>query len=265
MSWWQTYYGVNMEAPLVSVLWLHLIARSVGLRHLGGSEWALGICAWSIYSADRLLDAYAFKTSDQLLYRMYRRHTKFLLIGLVLAFVLNAVIVFHWVQRSVIYGELPVALGIFFYFVAVVWTNKTFRTSWPKEVLVGLLFAAGVCIPEWALGGPMSRSVIDFLMLALLVTLNTSAIKVYARPSESRHISTRWLARYLTPIGLGIAMVSMAYQLSHGYRPVLFAGALSAIILAVLPKIGKRWRADLWTLAADAALCSPLLVPIFWK
>jgi len=264
--WWVQTTWFSLEAPLVAVAWLHLIAHSLGFNPVGRIEALLGLSVWMIYCADRLLDAYSLPHSISPLYRFYRSCSKPFVIGLALLSILGVFLLSRNISSDIMYLELPLVVCMCFYFLKVYRANRNPNILWPKEMIMGMLFSAGVCIPVYAQVGAHPRLIVDYLFLSLLVTLNSSGIKVLAMHSGvARHSITRWLGTHLTIIALLIFFTAVIYQLLHEWRPVLSAVMVSSILLAALPNFAKRWRTELWSLAADAAMCSPLLIPAFWR
>jgi hypothetical protein len=145
------------------------------------------------------------------------------------------------------------------YFGAVHWRGGKV----PKELLVTLIYSAGVSVFAWpALGAPWAWSPTTWLALlgfALLVLLNL-ATKDEAQGFHSL-AQHPWLARLVSGTALIVAVAALGGLFVGGAFQRWF-GALfaSTLLLLLLGRAGRNLPEDHFHLAADAALLTPLIV-----
>ena len=124
-----------------------------------------------------------------------------------------------------------------------------FRSKWPKELAVGILFALGASLAAWG----NVRSVGDaatIVLFSCLCWINCAAIEKWERRGVSE-----W------PVGGAawiVALIAMLFVYAH--RPVLSgAEAASALAFVALDHGRDRLSHDALRVLADVALLSPLL------
>ena len=140
------------------------------------------------------------------------------------------------------------------YFAIVHASPKRLRRYWPKEAMVGVLFALGTSLAAWN----EVRSTTDILTLLLfscLCWINCAAIEQW----ESGRGHGRMGA-----ISACIALAALV--LLHQPRPILGgAEAASALAFVWLDMGRPRLSLDMQRVLADAALLSPIVfLPATW-
>ncbi|OWK46781.1 hypothetical protein [Fimbriiglobus ruber] len=147
--WWLWPNVFSLDAPVVAVVWQRFLGAAYGVVVPPAASVVLALVVWAVYLTDRFLDAAPDRPAevgDRHQYaRKFRTH-----------FGVAAVVV--WVAAAVTAGSalsavyladgaaVAAAVGAYF---AIVHLLKTARVigGGRKEVLVGVLFAAGVSIP----------------------------------------------------------------------------------------------------------------------
>lgn len=73
---------LSLEAPLVAVLWQHVLAQAHGIRLTPMLDAGLAVACWLIYVIDRTVDTFAASSANELDARhtFYRRHRRALLL-----------------------------------------------------------------------------------------------------------------------------------------------------------------------------------------
>lgn len=261
--WWVWPTLLSLEPPIVAVLWLQLLARVAGLHRTWPMATALALFVWLIYAGDRLLDAIQSPHARAPLRQFYRRHA--IAIGCAMAAVAAVEIglVREIVNPAIVPATIPV-LGAVSVYLAIVHLPGIRRYRlWPRELAVGILFAAGIIVPVVARSGGGRSYLLEFGVLAMLLCLNVAGIKFWG-VAGNHHPVTRWVGEKQTMLGVTLAIGCLGLVLLGHPPPFYLAIAGSALLLAVLP-YARHWKNELWCMAADSALCTPLLVPTFWR
>ena len=226
----------------------------------------MAAAVWMLYASDRLLDA---RSSDQhaleVRHHFHHRHRTAFLAGIAGASVLLATLLPRIPQAAI---HLYLILGglVFGYFVVIHATESAHRL--PKEIAVGVCFAAAVFIPTVARDPSLRAALLPAaLLFASLCSLNCLFIYAWEHPSLSRqqpHSITRFAVKRLPALSLAVCAISVGHAVAGGHAPwaINAAIALAAGALLLL-HVGRASRSAL-TLrtAADLALLTPaLLVP----
>lgn len=219
---------------------------------------------WVLYAADRLLDVRSPNGSQlEDRHRFHLRHRGAFLVSIGVASVVLAALLPLILPEAM---RLYLVLGgcVFGYFVVIHATQSAHRL--PKEIAVGVCFAAAVFIPtvsrEPQLRLPLLAPAILF---AALCSLNCLFIYAWEHPTsgdrQTLHFLTAAALKHLMPLTTLVAVGSLAALLDHrSPRAISLAVALSAGALMALHV--RRHDCDRITLraAADLALLTPLLL-----
>jgi hypothetical protein len=258
------WHLLSLDAPTVAVLWTWFIARVCHRSLSLVSVVAMAAAVWTLYAGDRLLDA---RTSDvdtlEARHHFHHRHRKAFLTGIAAASVLLAALLPRIPPAAV---HLYLILGglVFGYFVVIHATESAHRL--PKEIAVGVCFAAAVFIPTVARDPELRAPLLPAaLLFASLCSLNCLFIYAWEHPLLNRpspHSITRFAVRRLPTIGLAVCLVSavMAASAEHSLWAVYVAVSLAAGTLLLLHQgRSSRSRLTLRT-AADLALLTPVVL-----
>ena len=160
------------------------------------------------------------------------------------------------------------AVGV--YFAIVHFAPPAIRRIWPKEIVVGVLFALGSCLATWALAGrgepAASRLALinPALLFAALCSLNCIAIEVWEcrriGKTSPIHPLTAWVGARVHFAALAIAALALVFMPMGPLRPVFVAGFLSAASFVWLSAQSDSLPLNTLRLLADAALLSPMLL-----
>lgn len=141
----------------------------------------------------------------------------------------------------------------------------------PKEIAVGLLFAAGVTLPVWSRRTVFPwRECLGWGLFCLLCSLNCLAIEYWenhrrgASWNHPPHPFVRWTAPRINGFAAALAagalvagLVGNANRLSQA---VMFALDCGALLLLLLNCVRTRLSPSALRVLADAALLVPALV-----
>jgi hypothetical protein len=279
--WWNI---LSLDAPMVGVAWAALFVREGGGR-LGLAEAvALALAVWVIYTTDRLLDGWSTQNRAELRARhvFCERHRR-AFVGAVLA--ATGVIVFLAVTTlplSEVRAGFGLGVVVVTYMVGIHLGRGALAQRWPKELAVGILFAAGATLPWWSRGVAISfGAMAAFGSLAVLCAGNCMAIESWERAGDERTrddgdkkapgvgSSSKSRGRGFAVErmrGLAIALVGVAGVLGVlGVAPQTMRGALAAavagaVLLLALHGLRHRLTPEALRVLADAVLLVPPVV-----
>lgn len=241
---------LSLDAPLVAVLWQILFARCFGAPLDGVAVALLLLTVWLIYVADRTLDAWKGDCRSPR-HEFYRRHWRNLLPVWLAALGLAAWLAVERLPSGIFVRGAALLAAVVVYFVLIHVGRQHFRSRqgrWPKEAVVGVLFALGASLVAWGqVKAP--ADVATIVLFSGLCWMNCVAIEKWeaGQPEWSPRAAALWLA--------GIAGV-----LLYAHRPVL-GGAefVSAAAFVLLGRVRPRLSANAVRVLADVALLSPVL------
>jgi hypothetical protein len=265
------WHLASLDAPTVAIVWSLAFAWAAQVRLPLWALAALALTVWSIYIGDRLLDARKAMRAGRL-ENLRDRHF------------------FHWRLRRILAPtalaaagaagcmvllEMPMASverGGAIAVAALVYLQRVhFRGSredgrrdspsprrLPKELLVGILFAAGCALPAWNRGTQYRPAlVLPVVFFAALAWLNCHAIDRWEGGEKDARIP-----RIATQgIVLGVAgVLAAAFSASGQPRAaaLLLCAAASALLLAGLDRLRPRLTPLALRAAADLVLLTPL-------
>jgi hypothetical protein len=258
---------LNLEAPLVAVIWQWLLARNMRVQLNAYEPWVLGLAVWLIYIADHLIDTArsasgAWEPPRKTFFRAHWRSG--LAVGIGVGLVL-AVCGGRLLWASTVRGGVQLGFAVAGYFSLTHLTPARWRIRWPREVVVALLFTLGTFGAVW-LGngrhfGPLAIPAAIFL---LLCWLNCSLIETWEWEAggggewDAPDRMARWAAGHASVVAVVIAGLALL-------RPSEFAaaGVMSAVGLWAMrgkrPAIAIRFVSPL----ADLALCTPIVMMLY--
>ena len=260
---------VCLDAPLVSVTWLWLFARTFH-RSLPSASWiALFLTAWLIYLADRLADTRSLPEDAprSLRHQFCLRHRQIWIGGLIVIAIVDLLIIWNFLGIAIFMaGSLVGALAL-----AHLLLNYSLGGAWPplplKELAVGSIFAAGTLVPLFPVFRPVTNIIVlTAAIFAALCTLNCLCIAFWEKELDKiqRKVSfaTRFptLDRHLERLLLAFAFASgTTAVVIHEVAPILASAGVSSFLLAILSYSGERLSRDQRTALADLVLLTPLL------
>jgi hypothetical protein len=252
---------LSLDAPLVAVCWQWLFARSF---HVAVSPLVLFVtagCVWMIYAADHLLDVRGGAVCSAR-HSFVRSHGRSILLALMaIAFVTGVAAM--QLPTGVLLGGVAVAGVVGIYLLVVHLGRDATRRYWPKEIVIGAVFAAGSSIASWSSGFTTHRAWPEIALFGALCTLNCAAVDCWEWKSSSErlrcpHRLTRWMGRYFYVAAIAIAAAGGTV---YGYAPnaLAIAIAVSGFLLMAVGVVRKFVSPETGRLFADAALLTPLL------
>jgi hypothetical protein len=242
----------------------------------------LALGTWLVYVADRILDGTRAAPSTPLRerHRFHAHHRKaFLTAGAVVGCALLWLIVAR-MSANARYEDTVLFSAALLYLVLV--HKPRVGTDWlPKELAVGIVFAAATAVPAWSRlnSGLHSQRFALFPAVALFAVvcwLNCVAIERWENLTSTGHLqftdahtTTRWAASHFGWLAYAACVISgvAAVTLSLFTNPFVLRATASIYLAAAAASLGlallDRHRESFSTLqlriAADLALLTPLL------
>lgn len=243
---WLLPHVLALDAPLVAAVWQRFLGIAFGVTVPVVATASLFAVVWCIYLLDRLWDAGRPSHPNTDRHRFAARHPRILLALAVVTFAVGATSAAWLPIRYVVIG-LGVAAAVGGYLLAIHWLKSRVGSRGWKELLVGVVFAAGVAVP-------LAAESASFDWLPGVASFGMACwwnCRLIDRWEEGR-TTGRSIGR---AIGLGAAVLAVFTPL-----PVRVA-LLSALVLllfvdALAPRIGLRVARVL----ADVVLLTPLAV-----
>ena len=269
------WHLASFDAPTVALVWALAFAWLAG-AHL--EPWVLALLAsgtWTVYVADRLLDAYRAIHSGRLSALRERhffhwRHRRALIPLASCSAALAAALIAHRMPIAVRERNSVLAAAALIYFSGVhsaVKVPTRLRQIVSKEMLVGLLFTAGCAVPTISrmrfTGGSFISVAWPLLVccayFAALAWANCGAIESWESPVANAGVLLR--TGLLTGAGVATSTV-LSFRHSRAAALVI-AGTVSSLLLSLLDR--ARWRISPLALRvlADAVLLTPALLLAF--
>ena len=276
-EWWHL---LSLDAPTVAGLWSWFFARAMHLRVPMLTALLLAAATWLFYVVDRILDGlrtgYTELRERHIFHARHRR--SFILAALVVAGPLLWLALTHMAPAA-IREELLLALFALLYLLFVHAGNGSGglgRPDWlPKEMAVGMIFAAATAVPAWShlnaypdlVKARLAQAVVLF---AVLCWINCVAIEKWEAGNRMplgtcsgarAHASTRWAAAHLRPI---VSLIGVSFFVAAGLAPtsnlmaVYLAGLLSSCLFLALDTRRSLFSPLFLRIAADAALLTPV-------
>lgn len=264
------WHLLSLDAPTVAIVWAWSFARATQVHASAVSLAVLGIGTWLIYVGDRLLDGRPGSPRYELRERhvFHARHRRPLMsAGVVAGGALVALIV--RMPAAARRDDTIFFIFLLMYFVAV--HLPRLRIRFPRELVVGLMFACACAVPAW------SRSAASHVELrwivplfAALCWLNCRAIATWEQEVPGRP----WIVICAPVLAVGAGLLGLVTS-SPGILRLAVAVLASAMLLFALDRdrrrASRRSSSDspLSALAlrvlADASLLTPVLLLIPWR
>jgi hypothetical protein len=262
------WHLLSLDAPTVAALWCWSFARAAHIDLPGLAPLLLAVGTWLVYVTDRILDGLDPANREQLRERhyFYVQHRKAFLVTGVIVSPVFAWVVFTRMSPAVRLEDAAVFAVAALYFL-LVHVHGRYAERWlPKELAVGVLFAAATAVPAWArVAGERLALVPVVTVFVILCWLNCVAIESWESPAAASpaHPITAWAAQHLQGLALATVVLSLALasvSLHDGARLCLFlASAMSGSLLFWLARNRPSLSSMQLRVAVDAALLTPFL------
>jgi hypothetical protein len=261
------WHLLSLDAPTVAMLWAWGFAHAARVPLSAAATAVLGLGAWMIYVADRLLDALAGGLCENLRERhfFHARHRRAFLVAAGGASIALLTLIAVGMSAAARREDAAIFAVFLLYFLVV--HLPGIRIRFPREVVVGIVFAAACVVPAWSQPGSSHPELAATTgLFAALCWLNCAAIHVWEHDGPSSLIPAGALCVATAATGLAI------FSGQSGALRLEVAALASALLLFALDRDHRRSLRGPnppSTLAvrvlADAALLTPLLFVVPWR
>ena len=257
-----------LDAPLVSVAWLWLFARTLHVPVDPVNCAALFLTAWLIYLADRLADSSSLRDGGprSLRHQFCLNHRQIWIGALTAITAADAVLIWNRLGPATLRAGALVGTLALLHLVL----NYSLGGAWPplplKEVAVGSLFVAGTLVSLFPVRPITGSLVISGIAFACLCTLNCISIAFWERELDETQRKVSFATRF-PDLHRHLGRLAIAFGLASGFAaivwreaaPILGCVAVSALLLASLESSRGKIGRDQRTALADVVLLTPLL------
>src|SRR5271154_6324288 len=169
------WHLLSLDPPPIAALWTWFIASANHVRLPLSSTLAMAITVWMLYAADRLMDARLLDVDPtnykdlEARHYFHHRHRSAFLTGILFASIALAVLLPH-LDTEAIHIYLLLGGLVSGYFVLIHAMRSTAARQkvahrLPKEIAVGLFFAAAIFVPTIARRPDLRASLLPFALL----------------------------------------------------------------------------------------------------
>ena len=264
------FHLLSLDAPTVAVVWSLAFAWAARVRLPAWLPVLVALVTWTVYVADRLLDARSAMRRGEP-GRLRQRHFfhwrhRGVFVPLTGASAcLAAGLALHSLSPAAWRRDFFLAVAALIYLAAVHLGRRlppAFSTCFPaKELFVGLLFTTGCVLAGWdrvhASAGillfPVSCQAVYF---AALGWLNCRAIESW----ESSITPAPVAPRALLLAGAGLPLATFLLSVQPRTAALILAGTASAMLLALLDSLCRRLAPLTLRVVADLVLLVPALL-----
>lgn len=271
------WHLASIDAPSVAVVWALGFAWAAGITVPPWAMLLLVLATWTVYVADRLLDARTALRSGsthrlRLRHHFHWHHRRILIPLALAAGCTAAAIVIALMPATARERNTVLAAAALAYFTRVhsrSLAGENRKLSQPlipqsfrfplKELLVAILFTAACALPAFSrlpaasTAWPLAATIAFF---ALVAFVNCHAIEQWESNSNpSARSQTFFLAGLLGL--LGISLAALLFPFHPRPAELLAAGAASALLLALLDLMRNRLTPLALRVAADLVLLTP--------
>ncbi len=147
------------------------------------------------------------------------------------------------------------------------WAERIF----PKELAVGVLFAAGTTLPVWSVRGGSREFWGSFALFAVLCSLNCLAIECWEfnwkdeRRHSAVHRLLRWCDSNIKQIAAVLAIISLAFLAVGLIGAEVLAVALGSLLIWVVDERRKKLSVPALRVLADATLLVAALTALLFR
>jgi hypothetical protein len=237
----------------------------------------MAVAVWMLYAADRLMDArlmdiqFSLQATLEVRHRFHHRHRAAFVTGILIA---SAALTFLLPRLDPSSIHLYLILGtlVFGYFILIhaggnAAAQQTDTRRLPKEIAVGIFFAAATFIPTVARQPQLRLALLpSAILFATLCSLNCLFIYAWehttADTTHPAHATTHFALNHLPFIAITITLTGIGLGMLDHQTPwrIPLATATAAIFLLVLHHRRNHIRPTTLRAAADLALLTPLLL-----
>lgn len=262
----QLWHLLSLDAPTVAALWTWFVAHSKGIPLPFRAPAAMFLAVWILYAADRLLDAREGPPEAlEERHHFHRRHRRAFLTGIAVAAIALAALTPELYPPALrLYALLGGLLAGYF---LLIHTRVAGERRLPKELAVGIFFAAAIFIPTVARHPELRLHLLaPALLFGALCALNCMYLYAWEHPASltegprvAAHSTTAFLTSHLTAAAMLITAASTLTAVFAHTLTLVYPIAVSAALLLGLDRFRARLSQLTLRASADLALLTPVL------
>ncbi len=267
LRWWQWPVVLSLDAPAVSLAWLALLSRSLGVDLEWPSPFVLAASVWLAYAADRWIEGWRLPEAHVRTprHRFYQRWRGPIAAVWVIVLAADVAVALTRLTPTAVIAGWVVAAAVATYLLSHQLVHRTRRWRLPKEICVAILLTAGIAVFLVGVSDPVAMGPL-LALFAATCFVNCALISAWERDVDrvqqqsSLALDSRFAAWIpWTPWLLVAAAAVMASAGSAAHRPVAACAAASGMLLALIDRLEPRlgWRRA--RVLADFVLLTPLL------
>jgi hypothetical protein len=259
--------AMAVDAPLVCVGWLWLLAPERSAARFLSEGIVLGLSVWLAYMADRWLDGWRLKTEDAGSFRHQFVRTNRATIGLIWSIILIINVTYavrHLTTDTLRQGTVLLAVVVA-YFVAIHLSPGWLRRSAPKEMATALILVLGILLflPDGRIPTPALAAIalLFFSNCALIGEWESETESVSESGPKTKRISSSfgWVQALLAGT-VGTSAIAVAGLFENEFRLAWMAVGLSSLLMLILDLTRYRLSLSNVRSMADITLMTPWVI-----
>lgn len=273
MKFWRFVNALNFDVVVGAVVSMFLAAHVFKLTLPSFIYIALAIAVWVFYTADHLFDIVGDLVAKSNLRREF--HLEFRTWLIVLLAILAPVLVcmvYIWLDRTVFYGGLVLALVTGFYLLSV-WLAREHSWVFPKELAVAVLYIAGTWGPVMLIASKENWSNELFILVAYLFLViaegmivanyDTALDEEEGHPSFVRWLGSKWSAVTIVSMLCGGVLLmlcsSLLYDSSDIWLLIIYV-FMAGVLGVVHSKRSLFAESDMHRLVGEIVFVFPVVL-----
>jgi len=267
--WWLWPNLLNLDSPLLAVIWQEQFARVAGVSLGWGDRTLLFCCTWLVYCADRALDAAGSAAETETARHAIQRRGRPIWLGVaaVVFVVALGLAVATLNARAWAGGGVVLVFTVAHFAATHRWPSLRCR-FWPKEWHVGFVFSLGCVLQVWSVAsGAWPGLLLPVLGFGALCALSCSHITAWEQLATDREDHGSLLnahpgfVRRLSWLGIALGLLALvAAALGQGAgQQAMAAVGISVLGLSWLHDRRERFSNRFLRAMADFGLYTPLL------
>ena len=262
--WWNI---LSLDAPAVAVVWALLFARASHVEVPAATIAVLALVVWVVYLADRLLDGWSTIDSRALKerHRFCQRHRAAVCTLGVLGVLAGAWLAYKGLNAAEVRAGMILAGLVGAYMLCVHLGGSAASRLFPKEIAVGVLFAAGTALPIWSQPSAFSwDGLFSWVLFGLVCVLNCLAIECWEDKTAVRTVVNQrscvvsWSDSRIAMFATGVALLGVGgLWLLQSDSSAIAAAGTAALVILLLNSARTRLSGYALRVLADAALLIP--------
>ena len=293
---------LSLDAPLVAVAWVWMLARALRVEYIPTAAWwVLAAAIWCVYVLDRVLDVWMHPELREHSPRhwFHWRWRWGLIVLVLLVGGVSLYQAFYVLSRSLLTAGIVAGVLCVCYFLLSYFRST--EVPYVKNFFAGMIFAMGVGIPVnasgasllvtdlndvvyafhhtglldavWNVGKMMISTLFvvffqcrEIWVFGLLCIMNITAIDLWERAAAEEDEEKAYSHEASLTLGLvvlaGGALLFAALYADEFSKPFFYAIMIGAAALQVINHYRSRFSMNALRVMADLALLIPL--PLFW-